>query len=120
MEDDDHILMAMPAALRADGWDDTTVTLDEVREYAEHADESMLARVRSAMRAIPPREIFDGQMMASLVAALQYEGVTADGLSPTDIDGYVPFGTTDDEARRSLDNVRVLLREAEAHEQRSE
>jgi hypothetical protein len=57
--------------------------------------------------------------VASLVAALRAEDATSDTLTSADIDAYTPAGTSDDEARALIDDVRTPLLEAETHEQRS-
>jgi len=92
-------LVTLAECLRADGF-----AADVYRLVAE--------QVRAIMRAAP--NVFDHEMLAPLVAVLRDEGVTSSTLTSTDVIGYTPAGTSDDEERALTEQIRALMREAEA------
>jgi hypothetical protein len=111
-----EFLSTLAQCLHADGKADT-VTREAIEPYtdgdwSEDTYSATLEAVRAIMRA--DRKVFDCEMLTSLVAALRDEGLTADTLTSSDVTGYTPAGTSEDEERALTEQIRALMRQAEA------
>jgi hypothetical protein len=112
-----QFIRTLADCLRQDGFGADTITREAVEPYtdgnwSEDTYRVVLEQVRTIMRAEP--KVFDHGMLTSLVDALREEGVTADTLTCADVNAYTPGGTSEDEERALTEQVRALMREAEA------
>jgi hypothetical protein len=112
-----EFMRTLAQCLQADGFGPDTLTPEAVAPYSdgnwsEDTYRVVLEHVRAIMRAEP--KVFDHGMLTSLADVLHDEGLTADTLTCVDVNAYTPGGTSEDEERVLTEQIRALMREAEA------
>jgi hypothetical protein len=112
-----EFLSTLAQCLQVDGFQADTVTREAVEPYtdgdwSEDTYRVVLEHVRAIMRAEP--KVFDHEMLTSLVAVLQDEGLTADTLTYTDVTAYTPADASEADEQAMTEAIRTAMRAAEA------